>query len=267
MNLPFSLWSFSILGFPLLMGLSSSFSHCLGMCGPIQWGLYAGLRDKNGLVFYHLGRGIAYLILGVTGGLVGGAVHALQSPFATRAFILMLVVLYLAFAFMYFTQNFSALEKGMQTFFFRLHTSRFFLFNKGSLSLPTGSFSNLTRRKLLLAGIAGGWLPCPMTLGVVTWGLSAPHPGIAVAGMFLLWVGTFPSFLLHYYLGGRRMAWSPKAFRLALFVRGTRRLERLPTERSSQRPRASHARRTRRIQTHRRHSPSKTSSLSSHHHP
>lgn len=181
----------------LVTGLTVSFGHCIGMCGPIVVSFSLSLQGRRPLVphlLYHCGRILTYTILGALMGATG--------------------------SFAIVAANIEALQRGAMFFtgglivFMGLSMSGWIphagLFNLNHS--PGGAivkvFSKLSRKKSTLVylpiGMVLGLLPCgpvyTALLAVARAGMSAPsiHQSIFVGSVLMLafGIGTIPALFL-----------------------------------------------------------------------
>lgn len=170
--------------FPVAVGLGSSFTHCAGMCGPIHLFLSSRAPGNAAPWAYHAGRILGYGILGVTVGLLGGALEALSSPAFRAGTAIALAAAYAFFGLGLLGWMPNALEP--ERLLGRLFPTRLFR----ALSAGAGG----RRPALMAAGLAASLLPCPSTHAVLLWGLGLGSPAAAGAGMLALGIATLPVF-------------------------------------------------------------------------
>lgn len=141
--------------------------HCAGMCGPLA--LFAGRSNKY---LYHLGRGMAYILLGSLVGSLGEKVLFLESTWF-RTIGLSLLVLVLIFSFLghmgFLTQKINPLQMKL---FKALH---------------------LEKKSGFVIGLMSGLIPCGwLWMNLSTAGASLdPINGALIMGLF--WLGTIPA--------------------------------------------------------------------------
>ena len=81
----------------IIFGLLGSF-HCVGMCGPIAFMLPVdrsnSLRKGSQILTYHLGRLLAYALIGLSFGLIGKSfyIFGIQQQLSIIIGVLMIVV-------------------------------------------------------------------------------------------------------------------------------------------------------------------------------
>jgi sulfite exporter TauE/SafE len=166
--------------FPVVLGATSSFTHCVGMCGPIQM-MINQQRDYYASGWYHAGRVLGYTILGLLVGLLGTAVGFMETTQYKMGARILMITLYIVFAFYFLIQS-DKVEKIVGKVF------------------PHRAFQNILRGKnrlsVLGAGVLGSLLPCPTTLAALAWATHLGNPAGASLAMFAMGVSTLPAFLV-----------------------------------------------------------------------
>ncbi len=166
----------------LTIGLSSSFLHCTGMCGPMQM-----LLRRSGLwgaIAFHSGRISGYAILAaLTSAILGTAVLELRSSVGMTAKVF-LIAFYLIFAVVLWF-GLERVEKALGRFFPGRKIAQMLTAQQGLRLFP--------------AGMAMALLPCPTILAALSLAAIAhpeggPH-GAALA-MTAFGIGTLPGLIL-----------------------------------------------------------------------
>ncbi|WP_452229373.1 MULTISPECIES: sulfite exporter TauE/SafE family protein [unclassified Lacinutrix] len=174
----------------LIFGLLGSF-HCVGMCGPIAFMLPVDRSNsikKIAQIFtYHIGRLLAYSLIGLFFGLVGKSLYifGLQQQLSIFIGILMIVVVLIP----------------VQTF------------NKYNFSKPIykiiskvkSSLGKALKKKtvdtFLTIGFLNGFLPCGLVYMAVFASLAMPNAWQGSLYMALFGLGTIPLMTSAIYLG------------------------------------------------------------------
>ena len=172
----------------LVIGMVGSL-HCVGMCGPIMLTFAGPKQSPVTFIFYHFGRVLSYLIIGMLLGLVGESLHFFQIQ------QVLTIVLGVALLVIYTIPSFrNPLEKWyFQSFVYR-QVNKVLARNLGR------------RRRWFVSGMANGFLPCGLTyvaaagavaLGdfmegaifMLLFGLSTV-PALAIVAMGGSWIST-----------------------------------------------------------------------------
>lgn len=161
--------------------LTSSFLgslHCLGMCGPI---VIATNKSKRDSIFYHLGRLLGYLLLGLLVGFLGqelmgrfpGTITSGVAPiFLGCTFIIMGLLLLKKRKF----------HMPLPSIFSRPYNMMVSLQTKKKSTLYT-----------FLIGLCSILLPCGWLYGYVVGAATAESLSTALIIMFMFWLGTVPA--------------------------------------------------------------------------
>lgn len=174
----------------IILGLLGSF-HCVGMCGPIAFMLPVdqnnSIKKVSQISTYHLGRLLAYAIIGLVFGLVGKSLYlfGFQQQLSIVIGIIMIVVI--------------------------LMPSR--IFNKYNFSKPIykligkvkSSLGKALKRKtadtFLTIGFLNGFLPCGLVYMAVFASLAMQSTSMGALYMILFGLGTIPLMTTAIYLG------------------------------------------------------------------
>jgi sulfite exporter TauE/SafE len=174
----------------IILGLLGSF-HCVGMCGPIAFMLPVdrsnSFKKISQISTYHLGRLLAYAIIGLVFGLVGKSLYlfGFQQQLSIVIGIIMIVVI--------------------------LMPSR--IFNKYNFSKPIYkligkvkySLGKALKRKtadtFLTIGFLNGFLPCGLVYMAVFASLAIQNTSMGALYMMLFGLGTIPLMTTAIYLG------------------------------------------------------------------
>lgn len=176
------MWQFILAG--LSLGMLSGF-HCIGMCGPIAVALPVNQLSKSGRIagifFYHGGRVITYMLIGLLFSLMGRSI-------------------YIAGWQQY-------LSIGLGILFLTIATSRFFRRTNPHPAFATKFYRPVQKAMayalgikklpgLLLLGIVNGLLPCGMVYIAVAASLTAASVWQGMAFMGFYGIGTLPLMML-----------------------------------------------------------------------
>lgn len=174
----------------LIFGLLGSF-HCVGMCGPIAFMLPVdrsnSLKKISQITAYHIGRLLAYGIIGLIFGLIGKSLYifGLQQKLSIIIGILMIVVV--IFPYKKIGQNFIVKP---------IYKAVAFVKKQMGVALK-----KKTADTFLTIGFLNGFLPCGLVYMAV---FGAIATGTAWQGslyMFFFGLGTIPLMTSAIYLG------------------------------------------------------------------
>lgn len=178
------LWS----GF--ILGLLGSF-HCVGMCGPIAFMLPVDQTNSFKKIIqistYHLGRLLAYSIIGLIFGLVGKSLYifGLQQQLSIVIGVIMIVIVFIPIK----------------------------IFNTYNLSKPiyriigkvkSGLGQALKRKSadtFLTIGFLNGFLPCGLVYMAVFASIAMQNASLGSVYMVLFGIGTIPLMTAAIYIG------------------------------------------------------------------
>jgi len=174
----------------LIFGLLGSF-HCVGMCGPIAFMLPVdrsnSLKKISQITAYHIGRLLAYGIIGLIFGLIGKSLYifGLQQKLSIIIGILMIVVV--IFPYKKIGQNFIVKPIYKAVAFVKKQMGE--------------ALKKKTADTFLTIGFLNGFLPCGLVYMAV---FGAIATGTAWQGslyMFFFGLGTIPLMTSAIYLG------------------------------------------------------------------
>jgi uncharacterized protein len=158
------------------MGILGSI-HCIGMCGPLLLGIFnQSLSSKpyNYLLF-HLGKIVAYGIIGLGFGLIGKSLHLFLSQQHLSILTGSILLLYYVLGkWGHVNAEFSSYASGIYRWI-KLNTER--------MPLP----------KYYLIGFLNGFLPCGLVYLAATSSLSSGHISKSILWMICFGLGTIPS--------------------------------------------------------------------------
>lgn len=198
--------------------------HCVGMCGPLlalAGGPQGCAQRGRSLRLYHLGRLLAYALLGALAGALGAALDLSGQAFGlqrialglTGVGMLLIGLFQLASAFGLLTGSPGLLPSGWRQR------------ARGAFALLAPRLSRLPRAlRPLGLGLLSAWLPCGWLYAFVALaaGQGAPLPGALVMAAF--WLGGLPALGLFGLAVGRLFAarhrWIPLISALALILVG-----------------------------------------------
>lgn len=187
---------------PLTLGLMSSYTHCLGMCGPLQFILLKGNFHWKQWLIYHFSKIISYVMLGVLSGAIGSVVHAKEWVMMPKITKIIMIGLFLITAIYFALGKEGVIEKLL------------------SKILPVAwihhRLQSASSRKLPWLGFLTGFLPCPTTYAAVVWALGMGSPKIGGLGMLLFGISMMPAFLGLALAGHKLQLFSRNFFRVAV---------------------------------------------------
>jgi len=174
----------------IIFGLLGSF-HCIGMCGPIAFMLPVDRSNTTRkivqIITYHIGRMLAYAIIGLTFGLVGTSLYifGLQQQLSIFIGVLMIVVVLIP-AKTFNKYNFSK--------------PVYKLISKVKSALGE-ALKNKTNDTFLTIGFLNGFLPCGLVYMAVFASLATGSAIQSSLYMILFGLGTVPLMTSAIYLG------------------------------------------------------------------
>ncbi|RZS99687.1 sulfite exporter TauE/SafE family protein [Aquimarina brevivitae] len=174
-----------------ILGLIGSL-HCIGMCGPIAFMLPIGrntppLTKGLYITLYHIGRLLAYGLIGVVFGFIGKGLSLFGWQQALSISIGALMII--SVASHYFVRFKSLRLLPVQTWVQRL---------KNTLG---AQFKRKSPDTFLTTGFLNGFLPCGMIYIAVLGTLSFGNIGLSGLYLILFGLGTVPLMTLAAYLG------------------------------------------------------------------
>jgi len=183
---------------PLLNGFMSSVTHCVGMCAPLQYVVLGRSHTTYEWIRYHLGRTLAYGLMGGLTATAGLTIHARNFPLLQiTSKVLLIAILFLS-AILFALGLEGRWEKWLSSF------------------VPTRWLYqriNKQGQSRMLVGFWTGFLPCPTTYATLLWSLSTGKVWAGVIGMFLFGLATFPLFYGVAFLGKRMQPHSHTLYR------------------------------------------------------
>lgn len=167
-----------IFAFPVAAGLLSGFSHCAAMCGPIHIFLARNAGGTN-VWQYHFGRVFTYGVLGALAGLL-----AWSTPVPGMAW---------AWVAVYILMGLKLVGVPLWPAAWGACYGNWVL----AKLRPLGRNDAGGRRpfRLVVLGLAAGFLPCATTQAGLAWAVGTAHPVTGGVGMLVLGAGTLPLFL------------------------------------------------------------------------
>lgn len=164
-----------------IFGLISSF-HCVGMCGPIAMMLPVDRNNEvkkvTQIITYHIGKLIAYGILGLVFGLLGKSFYlaGMQQQLSIIVGILMIVVALVP-------------EKVFAKYNFSKPVYKIISKVKSNLGQQ---FKNKSYKSLFTIGLLNGFLPCGMVYVAIFGAIAMQSVSLGVLYMLLFGIGTIP---------------------------------------------------------------------------
>jgi len=179
----------------LILGLAGSL-HCIGMCGPIAFALGARSSDSTfkmvlELLWYHLGKTLCYVAIGVAAGFAGKALFWAGMQQRISIVLGVSIVVFALYSLIgKRSTRLNALQRWYNAFW-------------GSLFKRFGS------RSFFIAGFLNGLLPCGLTWMAVAMAITAESVLASAITMALFGIGTAPALTAAFI--------SKKALRLTSF--------------------------------------------------
>ena len=174
----------------IILGFLGSF-HCVGMCGPIAFMLPVDrsntYKKASQISIYHLGRLLAYSVIGLFFGLIGKSLYifGLQQQLSVFIGILMIVVVLLPF------KTFSK---------YNFSKPIFKIISKVKSQLGK-ALQKKTANTFLTIGFLNGFLPCGLVYMAVFGAIASGNILQGSFYMFLFGLGTIPLMTTAIYLG------------------------------------------------------------------
>jgi uncharacterized protein len=183
-----------------LTGLVGSFTHCVGMCGPIVMAQIGSKMshipaDKmnnlhritgGALITYHLGRLTTYTFFGIIASLVVNFLFTPNLKYFAAFLLIIAAIIFLSSAFNFKNDFFGK--------YINKHLSKIFM-NSFIGKLATKISNNPSGFKGYILGILLGFLPCGLIYAAVA-AVSSFPPLIAGVAMAFFALGTMPSLIL-----------------------------------------------------------------------
>lgn len=166
------------------IGLLSSFTHCAGMCGPIQ--MLLRRAGTWGALAFHTGRITGYSVLGaLIAGLLSGVMSLLRGEMGWTLKIAMVSFYLIAGIVLWF--GLPWIEKSLGRFFPMTRIVALMSKGQGLMLLP--------------AGLLMSMLPCPTTITALALALSSADAVQGFGTMFFFGLGTLPALVILERLG------------------------------------------------------------------
>ncbi|WP_264537036.1 sulfite exporter TauE/SafE family protein [Flavobacterium sp. N1736] len=172
-----------------IFGLISSF-HCIGMCGPIAMMLPVDRQNevkKAIQIFtYHIGRLIAYAVIGLIFGLLGRGffLAGLQQNMSIVIGLFMIIVVLIP-------------EKVFSKYNFSKPVYKVISKIKSGLG---SHFKNKSYKSLFIIGLLNGFLPCGMVYVALFGAIAMQSASLGILYMILFGLGTIPLMTAVVYL-------------------------------------------------------------------
>ncbi|CAK0776312.1 DsbD_2 domain-containing protein [Azospirillaceae bacterium] len=189
----------------LLAGVASSWSHCMGMCGPfvvsqvsmrLQSVSACNLCERHrilsaALVPYHLGRIMTYIGLGAAAALVSEKLETISQVRWVGAGLLLIAALSF---FLSGVNYFQKTSPFLRTFLIKKHKihfiSQFHLYLLSFFMNASGGFSGFR------LGLALGFIPCGLVYGALAASAATGDPLAGAFGMAAFGLGTTPGLVV-----------------------------------------------------------------------
>jgi sulfite exporter TauE/SafE len=161
-----------------MLGILGSF-HCVGMCGPLVLGIFNQkfLTHPWHYLTYHLGKIIAYAIIGASIGLIGATFHIFISQQKISILTGVSLLLYVVWSKV---AKKDSMSSKVQTYYSRFRTF----------------FEGAPWPKYYLFGFLNGFLPCGLVYIAATSAISTGHVSMSILWMIFFGLGTIPSLSL-----------------------------------------------------------------------
>lgn len=165
--------------------------HCLGMCGPIAFLLPFDRTSKRQKIlvplYYHLGRIITYILIGLIFGLIGESLRI----FPIQAYLsIFLGVSMLLFLFVKRKRKSFFLQRILNSLLIKLRTKLAKYISKKAYS------------SIFIIGLLNGFLPCGLVYIAGFSSLSINNLTGVLMYMFLFGLGTIPMMTFAIFSGG-----------------------------------------------------------------
>jgi len=173
----------------MVLGILGSF-HCVGMCGPIAFMLPVDRKSESKkalqITFYHLGRLLAYGLIGLIFGLVGESLYifGLQQQLSIGIGVIMILVILMPTLF-----RLNQISKPLYRLISKLK------------SAMGKSFKRKTADTFLTIGFLNGFLPCGLVYIAVFASFAMQNSLQGMAYMVFFGLGTVPLMTSVVYLG------------------------------------------------------------------
>lgn len=173
-----------------ILGLLGSF-HCIGMCGPIAFLLPVdrsnSVKKVTQIFTYHLGRLLAYGLMGLFFGLIGRSLYifGIQQQLSIVIGALMIIAVLIPTQMINKHQLFQPIYRGISKV-------------KSALGK---ALKKKTVDTFLTIGFLNGFLPCGLVYMAVFASLTAQQAAMGSLYMLLFGLGTIPMMTAAIYLG------------------------------------------------------------------
>ena len=172
----------------LLAGLAGSFSHCLGMCGPLV--ILAGARySRRGIasiplhLLYHTGRILVYTLMGIVAGVLGAALSRAAAVAHIPGILSLLMGGLVILAGLSYL--------GWLPFWKRkLHPNNWW---QGAMRRAMQAPG---LRGIFLLGMLNGLLPCGLVYQALSITAASAQPVLAGLGMLVFGMATIPGLVI-----------------------------------------------------------------------
>jgi len=173
-----------------ILGLLGSF-HCIGMCGPIAFVLPLDRTSKTKMIYqtvlYHLGRLIAYSLIGILFGIIGKGLYL--AGFQQRLSILMGVIMIITVIV-------------PVSFFNRISITKPIYKLIGTVKQQLGLYLNKKSDKsIFLIGFFNGFLPCGLVYMALIGSIATSNAVLGASYMLLFGLGTVPMMTIAVFAG------------------------------------------------------------------
>ena len=166
-----------------LIGLMGSL-HCVGMCGPVMLAFNGANQKVGGVLIYHAGRILTYLLIGLILGLIGSYVSVLKVQQTTTLLLGIIILL------LYGVPSF---RNKVERFYYR---SYFYHFIRSAIT------KNLsTKRRWFLSGVANGFFPCGLTYIAAAGAIAMSDFWNGLLFMLAFGLGTIPALFILQFSG------------------------------------------------------------------
>ncbi len=212
-----ALGSFQVIASLFIMGLAGSFTHCIGMCGPIamsqmsmrlmnlsaeQMQQWHKVRAALALPYY-FGKTFSYILLTLSMALLAQQLHDI--PFAKS--LTSIILFTVAFGFIY-AAIFQAIPK------LPVRLTKLSWLDSYTKMIANRALQPFGYRGLLL-GMVLGLIPCGLVYSAIITALTlSPNLWMACVAMFAFGIATTPGLFMVAYLGQHFLARSRNFFRM-----------------------------------------------------
>ncbi|MGL1936473.1 MAG: sulfite exporter TauE/SafE family protein [Fibrobacterales bacterium] len=167
---------------PLLIGIGSAFTHCPGMCLPLNLVVQKTSKSPLSMVLYHTGRVLGYTAIATLLFFMSDSLVSLKNPLYKKIGFSVVVSMFLIFGLWYLNLIPINMEKGLSKLF-PAKLQRWLL----------GKTSHVSK---FFLGVCNALLPCPTSYAVFLWAVSVENVFEVIGGTLLFGVATTPAFAL-----------------------------------------------------------------------